>query len=100
MSINIHHLTIPGTVPLSPDQVGDEDTAQESRRILQLVGDAEVLFALGHPAADLAEKLAPLHQVSVGLGKLLDVADIFQIAEVILVIRMRHLVFFHFHPLS
>jgi hypothetical protein len=67
---------------------------------LQLVGDAEVFLALGNPAADLAEELSPLHQVFVGLGKLLDVADILQIAEVIFVIRMGHLVFFHFYSLS
>ena len=45
-------------------------------QVLQLLGDAEVLFALGHPAANLAEKLAPFHQVFVGLRELLDVADI------------------------
>jgi hypothetical protein len=67
---------------------------------LQLLGDAEVLLALGHPAADLAEELPPLHQIFVDLGKLLDIADILEIAEVIFVIRMRHLVFFHFHSLS
>jgi hypothetical protein len=66
---------------------------------LQLLGNAEILLAPSNPAADLAEEFAPFHQVFVSFGELLNIADILQIAEVILVIRMRHLVFFHFHSL-
>jgi hypothetical protein len=66
----------------------------------ELFGDAEIFFALGHPSADLAEELAPLDQVLVRFGELLNISDIFQITEVVLVIRMRHLVLFHVFPLS
>jgi hypothetical protein len=67
---------------------------------LQLLGDAEILLALSNPAADLAEEFTPFHQVFVSFGELLNITDVLQIAEVILVIRMRHLIFFHFHSLS
>jgi len=62
---------------------------------LQLFRYAEVLFALGDPTADLAEELSPLHQVFIHFRKLLDIADILKIAEVIFMIGMGHLVFFH-----
>ena len=62
---------------------------------LHLFGHAEVLFAPGNPAADLAQELTPLHQLFISLGELLDVADVLQIAEVVFMVRMGHLVFFH-----
>ena len=43
---------------------------------LHLFGHAEVFFALGNPAADLAKELSPFHQVFVDLRKLLNIADI------------------------
>jgi hypothetical protein len=47
--------------------------------ILQLFGDAEILFVLGDPSTDLAEELSSLDQVLVYLRELLDIADIIQV---------------------
>jgi hypothetical protein len=67
-------------------------------RKLDLYGPTKAFIGICAPPASLAYELGILYQLFVIVQAVLDIAHIYQIAQMFIMHRTRHLGFLHFYP--